>query len=69
MQDEYSTIRLTNATKARLDDRGKKNDSYESIVVRLLEHEEELEKEIYELRKKVHDSNPLMGQISEPIPA
>jgi len=36
-KDEYTTIQLSRETKKKLDELGKKNETYEEIIKRLLE--------------------------------
>lgn len=42
--DETTTIKLTKATKKRLESRGKMGDSYEDVIVRMLDRLDELER-------------------------
>jgi len=62
MDDTITTIKVSKANKARLAAYGRLGETYDDALGKVLD-------EIEELRKKVRDSNPLMGRITEPIPA
>jgi hypothetical protein len=40
MEDRYSTIRLRVSTKSRLEDLGRKSESFDALLRRLLDHVE-----------------------------
>ena len=53
MQTEYTTIKISQATKERLLDRGTMRDSYETLLVKILDRMDEIEEE--ELRNNNKD--------------
>jgi hypothetical protein len=44
MPDDSSTIKLSKTTKKRLESHGKMGDTYEDVIVKLLDEKEEMKK-------------------------
>ena len=58
MQTEYTTIKISQATKERLLDRGTMRDSYETLLVKILDRLDEIEE------KELRNSNKDPSKVS-----
>jgi len=54
MQTEYTTIKISQATKERLLDRGTMRDTYEAVLTKILDKLEELEEQELKSSAKSH---------------
>ena len=54
MQTEYTTIKISQATKERLLDRGTMRDTYEAVLTKILDELEELEEQGHKSSAKSH---------------
>jgi hypothetical protein len=63
-KEPTDTIRVYESDKERIAREGSFNESWADVVRRILDEREALKRE-----KEVHDRNPLMALMSEPIPA
>jgi len=63
-KEPTDTVRIYKSDKERIAREGVFNESWADVVRRILDERDELKRE-----KRVHDQNPLMASMSEPIPA